>query len=133
MAKWRHVSQLIYLVCAFGFALSLYAEWAEPSDQVSLEQAIKIGLQELKRRSYRYGEEDLKAIVDENNLSWKRYIKQVPEILDRKDVREMKLDERPYWVVTFIRKLPPNEISFGGATVFVDRETGKVLGVLFGE
>lgn len=100
--------------------------------EVSMPEVISIARTEAMRLGYDVGTMDIDA--DPGNSRWSRWI-QNPEI--SAEVRRMQPDlmrrlaVTPYWAVYLALRTPPGFARGGGALfVFVDKQTGSVIGAL---
>ena len=97
------------------------------STAVTLDEAIETAKQELDRVGYDV--EDMKFGGDEKNTEWRKHISVEPAVLDGEIVKSMHLTEKSYWAI----RCSPKELMLGGgAWVFVDKQDGKLIGVLRG-
>lgn len=94
---------------------------------ITKEHAIEIADREAMRLGY-----DTKVMnmeIDEQNTKWSTYILSTPSALE--GARELKdaLKKRKYWAVYY----GPKGLVLGGDIfIFIDRDTGEILGVLRG-
>jgi len=95
---------------------------------MTLDEAKEVGKRELKKRGYPV--EDMRVEADEKNTAWQEFIAKDPSILQRQIVKRMNLEDKNYWVIYYA----PKKIQLGGdAWVFVDKNEGKIIGVILGE
>lgn len=93
----------------------------------TLNEAKELSKRELKRRGYPV--EDMRITADEKNTAWREFIAD-PSVLQRQIVKRLNLEERNYWTIYFAPKKP---MKGGDAWVFVDKNNGKIIGVILGE
>lgn len=95
---------------------------------LSLNEAIEKGKEELKKRGYAV--EDVRVRADQNNTAWQKFVAGNPLVLQTEIVKGMKLEEEDkYWAIYYGRK---KLIPGGDAWVFVDANSGEIIGVMLG-
>lgn len=97
---------------------------------MTLREAIAIGKKELKNRNYPFWNEGLLIEANNNNTTWNNHIKSSPSVLKNETVKKMKLGKNEYWAIYYCHKRGGKG---GDAFVFIDRSTGKIMGVLLGK
>jgi len=94
---------------------------------ITIDEAIRIGKEELKRYNYSGLKKDLNIEVDEDNSRWIKYIEHTPSM--KKSLKGIDPNSKDYYAVYF----GPKELQLGGdAWVLVNRKSGTVIHLFFG-
>lgn len=108
------------------FTLLLYTgcinieENQEQTIQLTYESAKEMAIQYLTASGYY--EVEFKVLDDPDNVFWNSYSSLCPKILD-----DFGLKKRNYYAVCFYIE----SVREGGATVFVDKDESRLIGVLY--
>lgn len=125
------IKNIVFIILIALLVLSLWNMWNKLShlkSAVTVEQAIEIGKLELKQRGYSI--ENMRVEADENNSSWQKSITRDSSKLQKPIVKRLNLEEKKYWAIYYA----PKDSQLGGdAWVFIDINTGEVIGVILGE
>lgn len=95
---------------------------------VTLNEAKATAGEELAKLSYDI--ESMEVTADEQNSKWEKYVSIEPSVLDGKTVKGMRLEDKDYWAIYF--RPEKRSVLGGDAWVFVDKASGKVIGILRG-
>ena len=95
---------------------------------MTLETAAESAKKALRDLGYEV--DKMRMAADESNSRWERYVAGTPGILESPLVRDMKLGDKRYWVLYF---RPVEKRKGGDAWVFVDRDTGEIIGLIRGK
>lgn len=95
--------------------------------EVTLEKAKEKGKGALKELGYDV--ENMRVRGDEDNRLWKEYVAKTPSVMESTIIKPMRLEEKTYWAIHYG---PIKRVRGGGAWVFVDVNTGEIIGILRG-
>ena len=99
------------------------------NEKITLNQAIEISRNELQQRGYKIG--DMHVEADDTNSLWEEF-STAPgtTTLQSPHIVKMNLPEKQYWAIHFA----PQKLMFGGdAWIFIDKNSGEIIGTLFGK
>lgn len=137
---------MLILTLSTATGRNLYAaSGKEKNPKVNLQQAIEYARAELRHRGYcRLSESE--ATADDNNSEWRKYIvdpaggiegairEAEAGLVPRADSAVLKMRNDEFWAIEFTIKNASGsneKDGGGGATVFVRRSNGKIIGVSF--
>lgn len=99
--------------------------------QITSSEAIELAKNELKKRNPKYPVDEAKITSDDENNGWKEFVSKNPAILNDSQIKNLNLDKKNYWAIYFA---PKDEKTLGGdAWIFIDRDNGKIIGVILGQ
>ena len=134
---------LIFIVSfLFGSCRQLYhQEKIKIKDEtVTMNEAIEIGRKKLISINKEIWNKELYIHADDINSMWKDYTSMQPQVLESELILNMKLEQNKYWAINFMpafnETLSDDEDTYYvtlsiEAWVFIEKDTGEILGVVF--
>lgn len=94
---------------------------------ISKKEVMEIANKEVARLKYNI--EEMKIETDEENSHWKWYISKT-KLIEKNQELETKLKNRNFWAIYY----EPKKNQLGGDLfIFIDKNTGEVIGLLMGQ
>lgn len=126
----KHLS-LFFVLFLIVFVCRIAVSGGKMGDNISLQKAVEIGREALKKANYLSCNEELRyETADEGDKEWREYI----ESYLKEENINIDIKNKKYWVIWYSPKKWENSPVLGGdATVYIDKHTGEVISVILGE